>query len=92
MNTVHINLRGSYEAECDGYHLKARNYVSPIPPMARKLLQNGYNGSDEVMVTRGSTVCFAGDTLQWWAEKQISEPEWGKLAVRKYNFGVGTDD
>lgn len=92
MNTVHIKLVGSYEAECDGYHLKSRNYVSPIPPLARKLLQNGYNGSDEVMVTRGDTFVFCGHTLQWWAERQISEPENDKLAVRKYNFGVVTDD
>lgn len=85
MNTVQIKLVGSYEAECDSFHVKARNYVSPIPVMARKLMEFDYPADAEVMVTRGNTVCFAGETLQWWAERQVREPENTKLAVYKYN-------
>jgi len=64
---------GKPVAEVDGLTVTGRGNGSPLPEIARKLMDLGYSPSTVATVTRGGREAFVPTTLGAWGKLAVSE-------------------
>lgn len=84
MSTINITLEGVNSAVYGGYSITGRGGNSGIPYLARHLVALGYDPLSEVVCTRKGTVCFSGDTLDFWATHNYVESDNKSVTRKKY--------
>jgi hypothetical protein len=84
MDPIYIELDGLNTAIYAGYSVTGRGGNSGIPYMARHLVALGYDPMSEVICIRKGTVCFSGDTLDFWASVNYVETDNKSVKRKKY--------
>lgn len=75
---ITITLHGTDTARCGDMEASTTR-GSAIGNLARKLVEAGHDRGERVLVYRGETVCFSGESLGWWADRTVTE---GDSSVR----------
>ena len=81
---IYITLTGTSTATGCGHTIKTSGKASPLPKLARQLIQDGYASHDITEVKRGDTVCFMPTSLGWWAARDIVEGDAHSVRVQKH--------
>ena len=81
---IYITLTGTSTASGCGHTIKTSGKASPLPKLARQLIQDGYAAHDITEVKRGDTVCFMPTSLGWWAVRDIVEGDAHPVRVQKH--------
>jgi hypothetical protein len=77
-------LEGDNIAKACGIGVKGRGMAGPIGPLCRKLIGMGYAAHDIILFKQGGTNVFTPTTLQYWADRQVTESKDLPVHRKKY--------
>lgn len=81
---IYITLTGTSTASGCGHTIKTSGKASPLPKLARQLIQDGYAAHDITEVKRNGIVCFMPTSLGWWVARDIVEGDAHPVRVQKH--------
>lgn len=92
MKHLVFRLHDTNEARCGDTVVVSKIKASPIPYLARKLIDEGHEPNTLVTVMRNQTICFKdSQTLGGWAEQQIIENDEYGIKRKRFVHFVGID-